>query len=184
MQGATAIDPIEGDISSRVTACQPTFRFARYGLQGCAISTAQPRNFTVKFAVKDSATGALVTASRDVVVTPNCGLTELPCTIGVCSSGGACLGSAPLRIPINSAPKLTLPSGENQLVHVPHGVAYTKCTESMLAQRQLCERGMAASDTEDGPLTHKVLACPPAECLMYGCPGHEFQSKGTLLVDM
>lgn len=178
VQGATAYDPIEGDISSYVTACQPDARFARYGLQACTFSTAAPNNFTVSFAIADSASDRSVSAQRSVVVMPQCGPVEVPCINGLCSSGEVCLGSAPLQLPSNAAPTLALPPGANQIVYVPHGVPYKACTPAMLAQKLLCEQGMKAQDAEDGMLTPKVLACPPSDCLTYGCPGHEFAAKG------
>jgi hypothetical protein len=44
----------------------------------------------------------------------------------------------------------------------------------------LCEPGAVAFDAVDGDLTARVLVCPPAACLPFGCPGHEFSREGKL----
>lgn len=38
--------------------------------------------------------------------------------------------------------------------------------------------GATAFDLEDGDLTHRILTCPPPECMPFGCPGHELRRKG------
>lgn len=38
--------------------------------------------------------------------------------------------------------------------------------------------GPQAFDEEDGNLTAHILACPPSQCLSFGCPGHELLVKG------
>jgi hypothetical protein len=42
----------------------------------------------------------------------------------------------------------------------------------------LCELGATANSSAGKSLTSAVLACPPASCLDFGCPGHEFYTKG------
>ena len=81
----------------------------------------------------------------------------------------------------NAAPQLTLAAGALTQVYVPRGAAYGRCSQQDLATRLLCEPGVVARDVEDGDLTSRVLACPPTECLRFGCPGHEFVVKGAQL---
>ena len=183
MQGASAIDPVDGDVTSRVDACAAGFRFARYGLQGCKFDTSKPGTFTVTFAVRDSASSApLATVSRTVVVLPKCYGGEFACDDNACSHGGICLGSSPaVAANSNSAPRLVLRDGDSSAVYVPYGTQYAACGQANSTTRSsVCERGVLATDAEDGSLTAKVLACPPASCLAIGCPGHEFVTKGAV----
>eukprot|EP00798_Chlamydomonas_sp_ICE-L_P009233 gene9233-16381_t len=82
----------------------------------------------------------------------------------------------------NTQPKLALVQGSNsesEIVSVRQFKLYGACLEGKDGSSDvLCERGAAAFDEQDGDLTFKVLACPPADCLDAGCPGHEFINKG------
>lgn len=181
MQGATGTDAVDGDITARVDACVPGYRFARYGLQACNVSTATPRNITITHSVA-GAYGKRAAVTRTVVVLPRCVLGEVPCSTGGCSVGGVCLGGtrASAAARSNSAPRLALkpPGTTDATVFVPAGTEYRRCTAEDLSLRRVCEAGVSAGDAEDGDLTQRVLACPPAACLPFGCPGHEFAVKG------
>jgi hypothetical protein len=178
VQGATAMDPVEGDVSLSIDACAVDYRFQRYGLLACSFSTAAPGTFRIPFYIRDSATGARASVARTLIVMEKCYLGEVPCSGGGCSQGGACLSGAPVAPPANAAPQLTLAPGGTQRVYVPYGKGYSACTDADVALRRLCEPGMLAMDAEDGVLTRRVLSCPPSDCLVYGCPGHEFSVKG------
>ncbi|KAK3237082.1 hypothetical protein CYMTET_52818, partial [Cymbomonas tetramitiformis] len=59
-----------------------------------------------------------------------------------------------------------------------HGT-YEKCAERGEDRAEvLCEPGASAEDAEDGDLAARLLTCPPASCLSYGCHGHEWVTKG------
>eukprot|EP00798_Chlamydomonas_sp_ICE-L_P013353 gene13353-19195_t len=83
---------------------------------------------------------------------------------------------------INTQPKLALVQGSDsgsEIVSVRQYKLYGACLKGEDGSSSvLCERGATAFDEQDGDLTFKVLACPPADCLDSGCPGHEFINKG------
>eukprot|EP00798_Chlamydomonas_sp_ICE-L_P031297 gene31297-6445_t len=83
---------------------------------------------------------------------------------------------------LNTQPEIALVQGSNsksEIVSVRQFKLYRACLEGEDGRNDvLCERGAAAFDKQDGDLTFKVLACPPADCLDAGCPGHEFIKKG------
>lgn len=59
--------------------------------------------------------------------------------------------------------------------------SYAACGVGVDPSRDsLCEPGATAADAEDGDLTARVYACPPASCFLLGleCFGHEFSGKG------
>jgi hypothetical protein len=54
-----------------------------------------------------------------------------------------------------------------------------RCPDGVLPSESfLCELGATATSSSGEALTSAVLACPPASCLAFGCPGHEFVTKG------
>ena len=84
----------------------------------------------------------------------------------------------PSADPERAAP-LPLPLCPGQYLSLPMFTPFDRCPPGVApSESLLCERGAAASDAEDGNLTARVLACPPAACLDRGCPGHEFVTKG------
>lgn len=178
MQGAEALDSIEGDVSAYVDACTGGYRFVQHGLGACFVDTSAPGNRTIDFFVRDSASQALVTATRTLAVLPRCFAGEVPCSGGTCSFAGICLVGFPITPPVNQAPKLSLLPGDGTNVYVPRGQRYQACTNTLVALGRQCERGVSAQDAEDGDLQQSVLACPAATCIAFGCPGQGFNSIG------
>jgi hypothetical protein len=80
-------------------------------------------------------------------------------------------------MPFNTPPRLYPAPGTALAVQVKQGSPYVRCS-SASQPGDVCESGLIAVDKEDGELTRRVLACPPSACLVYGCPGHEFDNKG------
>lgn len=88
----------------------------------------------------------------------------------------------------NSPPFLHFHAGESSTVYVPRGMQYVYCesnvldsavqSRQMFGDNKFCEPGPVAIDSEDGLLSHFVLSCPPSECLVTGCSGHELHVKG------
>ena len=68
-RGATAVDPVDGDVSAEVDACKLYATFADFGIQACGIDTAVPGQYTVTFRYDDEA--AQVPCSRPCVT--SCG---------------------------------------------------------------------------------------------------------------
>lgn len=168
-------------------ACVPGHRVTTHGLTACSIDISTVGNYTVSFFLSDaSLSPSSAVVSRTVVVHPDCAQSETLCSDNICSTGGFCFGGAPTEQKTNSAPTLAFNPMEQQTVYIPRGRPYTFCSSttddpnslSGSASGDLCESGPVATDDEDGVLTDRVLACPPADCLSYGCPGHELQTKG------
>ena len=66
-----------------------------------------------------------------------------------------------------------------QFLSLPMFMAFDKCPDGVVPTRGfLCELGASANNSKGNNLTSAVLACPPAACLEFGCPGHEFATKG------
>lgn len=141
--GATAADPVDGDVSAFIDACVPGFLFAEYGLTPCGIDTATPGEYTVKFSIVDSASGARVSVSRTVVVLS----VEEAAARSVASAG-------------SSSPVLQLRpvvGGDRRLrALVPRGTTYVACTPAMLQENALCEPGANSFQTS---LTCYWLQC-------------------------
>ena len=57
--GASAVDPIDGVLTTRIEACSSTknrYRYSKFGLQGCRLdSNIAPQDTTLRFSVVDSA---------------------------------------------------------------------------------------------------------------------------------
>lgn len=58
-----------------------------------------------------------------------------------------------------------------------HALFYFTDPKNAIPAVDTCNAGPHAFDLEDGNLTQRVLACPPPECLPFGCPGHELYVK-------
>lgn len=178
MQGARATHPVEGDISAYVEACAPGSRFSVVGLEGCALDTATVGEVALTFSITVSASRTAVTAVRTLVIHPVCALDEVLCSTLVCSGSGVCLVGEPLQVPrANSAPLLRLADGDLSVKYVARGAEYGVCASGDAPSS--CAAAPVAFDPEDGSLSDSVLACPPDECMEFGCPGHEFRDKGT-----
>lgn len=156
-----------------------------YGIQGCTYDTAIPGIYPITFSVTVPGTALHASVTRRLVVYPICGVDEFSCTDLRCSLAELCLSMAgSLQLPPNEAPHLRLPEGQLATVSLQAGTDYGKCVGEGAAPVSLqCEAGVTALDAEDGVLTPRVLACPPESCLPFGCPGHEFQTKGTASQD-
>lgn len=178
-QGAVAHDAVEGDISSFVDACASGYRFSSVGLAGCDLDTQTPGTYTLNFSVLDTATNEPVSVSRTVTVLPECPSGETVCIDNSCSVGGVCVAGLAAEPAANNAPVLLQLGSDKLDVQVPAGTSFEACASGGVAS-EYCEPGFGARDIEDGDLTEFVLACPPADCLVFGCPGHEFAVKGTV----
>jgi hypothetical protein len=184
MQGATASHPVDGDLSPYITACSPDYPFVRLGLLGCNLDTSMLGRYTIRFSIKDMATGITATAARTVVVHAICAEDEIVCEDLHCGSGGLCLASEALVIPRNTPPVLRLRKDDDARVFVKRGVKYEVCRAPGAGSdvdggaSLVCQGVPEAFDAEDGDLSENVLACPPDKCLPFGCPGHELRRKG------
>lgn len=178
MQGAAAIDSIEGERSSEIAACKPAYKFDAYGLRGCALDTSRPGNHTITYLLEDPDAGVTHTVSRSLVVLPDCSGGDV-CSNLQCASNGLCLSGTTLPLPTNAPPVMRFASGAAAARGVARGQRYVSCNQEP-RPAALCEEGPTAHDPEDGDLTARVLACPPESCLWQGCPGHEFSEKGAL----
>lgn len=131
-------------------------------------------------------------ANRTLKVKITCPKGESVCSNQIeCSVNGACLadlaGGAVAdeeAEPANQPPALALKTYEGVLssfVTVRRYSSYVACAPGVVPLEDvLCEPGAEAEDPEDGNLTSRVLACPPASCLSKGtgCDGHQFAKKG------
>ena len=189
MQGAIASHNVDGDLTPRVDACTPGHRFATHGLSACLIDTGILGNHSLTFFLSGPNLAVTsTTATRTLVVHPACSSSEHVCADHSCSSSGFCFGSQTAARADNAPPQLQFNAGEQSTVYIPHGTSYSFCNTTLdLSDPQaagstpagrLCESGPVAFDEEDGILSHRVLACPPAHCLLLGCPGHELRTKG------
>eukprot|EP00892_Ulva_mutabilis_P005686 jgi/Ulvmu1/348/UM001_0353.1 len=177
-QGVQATHPVEGDVSAYVDACAPNRRFSDVGLEACELDTATVGRTVLQFSLTYTATNTTVQVVRMVVVYPVCVSGEVLCSTLVCAASGVCLPGLPLYItPANNAPRLTLADEDAVVKYVARGVPYNTCKTDESSESS-CAAAPAAFDEEDGSLTDSVLACPPDECLLFGCPGHEFRKKG------
>lgn len=175
-QGVRATHPVEGDLSVYVEACAPGSRFADVGLEGCGLDTATVGETLLTFRLADAAAGVTVQAVRKIVVHPVCSSGEVLCSTLACAAAGVCLSGVPLDVaPANSAPLLRLADGDAAVKYAARGAAYGPC---LTEPRSSCTAAPVAFDPQDGDLAGSVLACPPDECLEFGCPGHEFRKKG------
>lgn len=117
--------------------------------------------------------------SRTLIISQSCPEGTELCADGSCQVTGFCDGGAAQQED-NTAPGISLPEGTSETVLVVSGQPYKACGEEDTGL--LCEQGVLAVDEEDGNLDDRVLSCPPASCLPFGCPGHEFAVKGELLL--
>ncbi|GAX85510.1 hypothetical protein CEUSTIGMA_g12926.t1 [Chlamydomonas eustigma] len=66
-------------------------------------------------------------------------------------------------------------------VNVYQNSSYKACAWKQQPTAQvLCELGAVATGPGGVNVTSQVLACPPSECLPYGCMGYEFSRVGSL----
>ena len=154
-RGATARDPVEGDVSHAVQACKQGFAFQQFGLQACTFDSSKPGNHTLRFWVTDSALHRNVTVERTLQMLPECGIGEEHCRDGTCSTNGICSsnqGGAAISAPSNSPPQLQLlpvPGQTTALTEilVPRGWAYKACSSQQGAPTpsQPCEPGLLLS---------------------------------------
>lgn len=152
-RGASAVDSIDGDLTYRVDACTPGFRFSDSALEKCDLDTSLPGVYALTFSVVDAASGARVNATRSVTVVPSCVFGENRCRSGSCSVGGSCDWEAGLTYPdaVNAAPSITLNTvtgdytllpGTKWEVRVVQGLAYAACTPGSLpTETAPCETG-------------------------------------------
>jgi hypothetical protein len=167
----------------------PLTRFAGTWAR-CGVDTAVPGVYNITFVVYNSAGLASNLAVRTVTVKVVCPTGEFVCSNQVeCSQGGACLedlGGLNSKIEEqvkDEPPSIWLVNSTllTEFVAVRQFARYAKCAAGTLpAADALCEPGARAMDREDGNLTFRVLACPPATCIERGdgCTGHEFSKKG------
>lgn len=180
MQGARATHPVDGDLTVYVEACATGFVFSAVGLDGCGLNTSAVGEYTVTFSVADAASGSVVEVRRTVVVHPVCPSGDVLCSMLACSASGVCVSGRPLTVSkTNSAPLLRLADGDARVKYVGRGVEYTPCRGGDTGSA--CAAAPVAFDPEDGSLSEEVLACPPDECMDFGCPGHAFRHKGVSL---
>lgn len=94
-RGATAEDPVDGVITSRITACTTdgtNNKVAKRGLGGCRLNTAVPGVYNISFLVYNSGGLASEQLNRTVTVTVTCLPGEFVCKNKVdCSLNGACM---------------------------------------------------------------------------------------------
>lgn len=177
MQGARARHPVDGDVTAYVEACARGYFFSAVGLDGCALDTSTVGEHTVTFSVVDATSGSVVERSRTVVVHPLCASGDVLCSTLTCSASGVCVSGRPLTTSTaNSAPLLRLADGDVRVKYVARGVEYAPCGSG--DTRSACAAAPVAFDPEDGSLSEDILACPPDECMDFGCPGHAFRDKG------
>ena len=66
-----------------------------------------------------------------------------------------------------------------QFLSLPMFTAFDRCPDGVVPTKSfLCELGATANNSKGDDLTSTILACPPAACLEFACPGHEFATKG------
>ena len=64
-------------------------------------------------------------------------------------------------------------------VNIKQFSAYRACTSGQQPTATLpCEPGATALGPNNQVLTSQVLACPPASCIPFGCPGYQFSRVG------
>jgi hypothetical protein len=169
-RGASASDPVDGDLAPYLLACR--FQFGSVGLAGCTLDTTAPGVYTIQFAAENSA-GLVATAVRNVTVLITCATGEQPCSDGVsCSSGGACLADLASGPPLEATPppppptlSLRTTAALGAFVDVRKGTTYAACAAGVQPTAEApCELGAAAA-AGDVDLTARVLVCPPASCV-------------------
>jgi hypothetical protein len=175
VQGATAHHAVDGDLSVYIEACKPNYRFSHRGVTACALDTNKLGNYTIRFFAARVVQHTSNVVERTIVVHPACPAGEHLCSDYVCSSSSICLGSQRLAQTYNSAPTLSWGSSDVAIKYVARGRSYGYCGGG---KYDVCEDGPVAYDKEDGFISHRILACPPADCLFYACPGHELRVKG------
>eukprot|EP00854_Cymbomonas_tetramitiformis_P003615 gene3615-4547_t len=190
--GADASDALEGDLRTLLLACSPDGernRFEERGIGGCPFDSQVPAVYSLLFEVFNSG-GASASAVRNVTVQASCPPGESLCLSGLtCSSQGVCVDDLAASLesasepaaPKNTAPTLVLQTDDvaGMYISLTQYAEYNRCGDGVDPTTVVpCEAGAIATDAEDGDLTSRVLACPPASCLDKGCDGHEFETKG------
>jgi hypothetical protein len=180
-QGAIALDPTDGDVSSQIDACAPNARFEKYGLRACNLNTTVPGTYSVTFMYNDTAAGVSIIAVRTIAVLKQCSPSELRCSDLKCSSTGIC-ENGEYKAPINIPPTISLISAASEIdavVLIPKGWAFAACKGNSLGSpKQPCDPGGTVTDPEDGDLTDGIVTCPPMQCRPQGCPAHRYSVKG------
>ncbi|KAK3254009.1 hypothetical protein CYMTET_36763 [Cymbomonas tetramitiformis] len=183
--GATAQDAEDGVLDARVLACSPdnaSFPFVEVGIQPCEVDTAVAGRYEVVFSVTDSS-GASAAVVRTVIVEPSCPIGETLCeTQTDCSVDGLCVEDLDTRPEEESKPSppelaLVVTKAAPTSVRVKKHARYELCAEGETpAAEGDCEPGVTAVSAVSGAdLSMEVLSCPPADCLPFGCPGHEMR---------
>ncbi|KAK3280793.1 hypothetical protein CYMTET_11384 [Cymbomonas tetramitiformis] len=181
--GATAVDAEDGNLDARVLACSPdnaSYPFVEVGIQPCEVDTTVAGRYEVVFSVTDSS-GAYASAVRTVIVEPSCPIGEALCgTRTDCSIDGVCLED--LNVAASEAPEpappeisLVVTDVSPTSVRIKKNARYELCEMGKTpAEEGGCEPGVTAVSAATGAdLSMQVLSCPPAECLPFGCAGHE-----------
>jgi hypothetical protein len=178
--GASAIDDVDGDLSSMVQVCSPGFYYHEFGVRGCNLDTVTPGPRSIVYTVPDSLGGASATAIRLLWILEPCTLGEARCTDRSCSSGGICIesevGHDVSKVSTHPPPRLTLKTAPFQpsaasVVRVPVGDRYIACDEasSMSLPSTLCdpgERQKHLMKVENVALQHIRMCSSRSPCMI------------------
>ena len=170
-------DPVDGDITNRIGACQADALFSTHGLRACALNTSLPGTYSISFLYIDKASEMTLIATRTVVVMQQCSATQQRCADLSCSEI-TCAGGAYV-VPVNTAPKLELlplPGfAADEVILVPKGWQYTACQagQSNFAS-QPCEPGVkvltaARSSANTYPSAVAMLLFPHVSYIQNQC---------------
>lgn len=152
-----------------------------------------PGEYTLTLSVRDSR-GSAAAANFTLRVSPACATPERLCPdLASCSVGGACVGADGIggggggaSSLLGASPEPTAPS-ISLVSSAAYGTAVTVRRFSSLAAcapgaqpsaDAPCDPGATAAEADGTDITYRVLSCPPEDCLPFGCPGHEFATKG------
>eukprot|EP00854_Cymbomonas_tetramitiformis_P012334 gene12334-14567_t len=188
--GAEAEDVEDGLLDQYILSCSPdglSFPFKDVGVRPCSVNTSVPGRYNVTFLVTDSA-GAQATAQRTIIVEPSCTHGEHLCDTGVsCSRDGVCMDdigageglSLEVVAPGPPSIALVIAASAPSNIKVRKHARYELCEAGALPRAEGdCDPGVTAISAVSGrDLSGTVLVCPPAECLPFGCPGHELRKK-------
>ncbi|EFJ46527.1 hypothetical protein VOLCADRAFT_93090 [Volvox carteri f. nagariensis] len=173
--GARVLDPLEGDLSSRLRVCGQPFTPSSTAatayttvpvLLACNISSSIPGVYTITYDVFNSG-GKTAATLRTLVVRAACLPGEQLCGDNVtCSVDQVCLSElgsigklgrpqaagvvSQQQTPPNQAPTIELRVSEaaSMLVHVMRGARYDYCNGSVPTFDQPCEPGARATDPD------------------------------------
>ncbi|EFJ42395.1 hypothetical protein VOLCADRAFT_97453 [Volvox carteri f. nagariensis] len=173
--GARVLDPLEGDLSSRLRVCGQPFTPSSTAatayttvpvLLACNISSSIPGVYTITYDVSNSG-GRTAATMRTLVVRAACLPGERLCGDNVtCSVDQVCLSElgsigklgrpqaagvvSQQQTPPNQAPTIELHVSEaaSMLVHVMRGARYDYCNGSVPTFDKPCEPGARATDPD------------------------------------